>query len=205
MISRFASALALVLSLSSLSAYAVDAPAPTSFAKEQGKSLPPIGFVKFCAANPKECKGNALLSPSRIKLTAERWNQVFRINRNVNRKITPATDMELYGKVEHWTYPQTAGDCEDYLLLKKRELEALGFSASTLLITVVLDERNEGHAVLTIASEAGDYILDNRRDDILLWNETGYKFLKRQTSRDPKQWVALGTKPNAALGTASEN
>ena len=30
-----------------------------------------------------------------------------------------------------------------------------------------------------------------RRDDILLWSETNYRFLKRQTQRDPKLWVSL--------------
>ena len=177
-----------------------------NFLTEQGKSLPPVGYVQFCAANPKECKGATLLSQSRVKLSPERWNELYRVNRAVNARITPTTDMELYGKVEFWTYPVTAGDCEDYLLLKKRELEALGFASGALLITVVLEENNEGHAVLTVASDAGDYILDNRRDDILLWSETNYKFLKRQTQRDPRQWVALDgqtTVVASAVGTAS--
>ena len=177
-----------------------------NFLAEQGKSLPPVGYVQFCAANPKECKGATLLSQSRVKLSPERWNELYRVNRAINASVTPTTDMELYGKVEFWTYPTTAGDCEDYLLLKKRELEALGFPSGALLITVVLEENNEGHAVLTIASDAGDYILDNRRDDILLWSETNYKFLKRQTQRDPRQWVALDGRTTivaSAVGTAS--
>ncbi len=174
-----------------------------NFVTEHGKTRPPIGYVKFCAQNPAECKGNTTLLTSRIKLTPERWNELFRINTKVNTSIKPASDQELYGEVEFWTYPVTAGDCEDYLLLKKRELQALGFPASTLLITVVLDERNEGHAILTVNSDAGDYVLDNRRDDILLWSETNYRFLKRQTQRDPKQWVSLDeakTTSTASLG-----
>lgn len=175
------------------------------FVSEFGKTRPPIGYVKFCAQNAGECKGGPLLA-TRIKLTPERWNNLYRINTKVNTTIKPATDEELYGEAEFWTYPVTAGDCEDYLLLKKRELEAMGFPASALLITVVLDERNEGHAVLTIAADTGDYVLDNRRDDILVWNETNYKFLKRQTRRDPRQWVSLDsskTIATAALGTSS--
>jgi predicted transglutaminase-like cysteine proteinase len=178
-----------------------------AFVSEFGKTRPPIGFVKFCASNAGECKGGPLLTP-RIKLTPKSWNELYRINTKVNTTIKPATDAELYGEAEFWTYPVTAGDCEDYLLLKKRELESLGFPSSALLITVVLDERNEGHAILTIAAASGDYILDNRRDDILLWNETNYKFLKRQSPRDPRQWVSLDntkTTASAALGTTSEN
>jgi predicted transglutaminase-like cysteine proteinase len=140
-------------------------------------------------------------------MTAQRWADLYLINTAVNTRIKPTTDQDLYGTAEFWTYPTTAGDCEDYLLLKKRELEAKGFPSSALLITVVLDERGDGHAVLTIASHDGDYVLDNRRDDILLWGETNYKFLKRQTQRDPRQWVSLNNnKPVAttALGTSAQ-
>ena len=94
----------------------------------------------------------------------------------MNRAIAPISDAALDGVPEFWTYPTSAGDCEDYLLLKKRELEKLGFDSGSLLITVVLDEKNEGHAVLMVATKSGDYVLDNRRNDILLWSDTGYTF-----------------------------
>jgi len=178
-----------------------------NFLQEFGKSLPPIGYVQFCADNPKECKGATLLSQSRVRLSPEKWRQLYRVNSSVNAAIKPMEDLELYGKVEYWTYPTTAGDCEDYLLLKKRELEKLGFPPGALLITVVLEERGQGHAVLTVAADSGDYVLDNRREDILLWSDTNYKFLKRQTQRDPKQWVSLEGKPtsSSAIGTAAGN
>lgn len=181
----------LAVVFSGLAPLAAQATDPGLFINEQGKTKPPIGYVKFCAQNPEECKGGGALLTSRLKMTPERWNDLYRINTKVNTSIKPASDEELYGEIEFWTYPVTAGDCEDYLLLKKRELQSLGIPASALLITVVLDERNEGHAVLTVASDAGDIVLDNRRDDILLWSETNYRFLKRQTQRDPKQWVSL--------------
>jgi predicted transglutaminase-like cysteine proteinase len=79
-------------------------------------------------------------------------------------------------------------------------LEKLGFHAGSLLITVVLDEKNDGHAVLTVATDKGDYVLDNRRNDILLWKDTGYVFLKRQSPHDPRRWMALtGAKNDGTL------
>ena len=126
-----------------------------------------------------------------MALTTENWDQIQQVNRYVNTKIRPASDMELYGKADYWTYPKDAGDCEDYVLLKKRYLTELGFNADELLITVVLDEHNEGHAVLTIASNKGDYILDNRRKEILRWDDAGYKYLKRQSQAVSNQWVSL--------------
>lgn len=204
---KFVSVIAagLLAGLSATSAMAADS---SLYVAEHGKTKPPIGFVKFCASSPSECKGNATLLSSRLKMTPERWNDLFQINTRINNTIKPASDQELYGEVEFWTYPVTAGDCEDYLLLKKRELEDRGFPSSALLITVVLDEHNEGHAVLTVNTDAGDYVLDNRRDDILLWNETNYRFLKRQTQRDPKQWVSLDdakTMATASIGTSIGN
>lgn len=172
-----------------LSSSAIAATGP-AFAPEFGKSLPPVGFVKFCVSNPGECK-NVGRRAQRMELTAEAWKTLFTINAGVNKNIAPVSDADLYGVPEFWTYPTTAGDCEDYLLLKKRDLEKLGFDSGALLITVVLDEKNEGHAVLTVATDRGDFVLDNRRNDILVWANTGYTFLKRQSQQDPRAWVAL--------------
>lgn len=124
-------------------------------------------------------------------MTPERWKLVSQVNAYVNGKIAPVSDQDLYGEPEHWAYPTDAGDCEDYVLLKKRYLEKLGFSREALLITVALDEKREGHAILTLATESGDYILDNRNNDLLRWNSTNYKMLKRQSHKSPLEWVAL--------------
>ncbi len=176
------------------------------FTVEYGETLPPVGYVNFCASNKAECTGYNVgekLSASRLAMSPDRWNMLYQVNSYANGKIKPVSDLELYGEAERWTYPTTAGDCEDFVLLKKRTLEKLGVPAKNLQITVVLDELNQGHAVLTVATAEGDYILDNRRNDILLWNDTNYTFLKRQSAKSPKQWVALLKKPAAAATVAS--
>ncbi len=129
--------------------------------------------------------------PNRLAMEPGRWNLLYQVNTYVNGKVTPVSDQDLYGEPEHWAYPTDAGDCEDYLLLKKRYLEGLGFPPEALLITVVLDEKKEGHAVLTVTTDGGDFVLDNRRNEILRWSDTHYTFLKRQSPGDPRQWVAL--------------
>ncbi|MFN0194188.1 MAG: transglutaminase-like cysteine peptidase [Aestuariivirga sp.] len=179
-------------------------PAPKSQAAEYGNALPPIGFVRFCAANPAECKGRDRRA-ARIDMTSEQWQTVYQVNSYVNGKIAPVSDQDLYGKPEHWTYPTDAGDCEDYLLLKKRYLESMGFAPQALLITVVLDEKNEGHAVLTLAAKDGDYVLDNRRNDVLRWTDTDYAFLKRQSQQDATKWVALAPRPGRQTDTVAGN
>ena len=174
---------------------AFEKPTPnTPSAMTYGKTLPPIGYVQFCGRGEEECK----FSGGKIEtagVTTENWDQVKQVNRYVNTKIRPATDMELYGVADYWTYPVDAGDCEDYVLLKKRYLQGLGFNPDVLLITVVLDENKEGHAVLTVVTANGDFVLDNRRREILRWDETNYTYLKRQSQIQANQWVSLQSMP----------
>jgi predicted transglutaminase-like cysteine proteinase len=159
-------------------------------AAELGAALPPIGFVNFCKSNQASCVNSGTPVGS-LRLTDRVWASLSAVNSAVNGAIVPMSDEELYGVPEFWTYPVQAGDCEDYLLLKKRNLEKLGFPSQSLLITVVLDEKDEGHAVLTVLTDKGDLVLDNRREDILNWRDTGYRFLKRQSREDAQEWVAL--------------
>ena len=132
-------------------------------------------------------------------MTGERWRAAYQVNAYVNRRITPSTDSELYGEAEYWAYPASAGDCEDYVLMKKRYLERLGFPRSALLITVVLDEHNDGHALLTLRTDEGDFVLDNRRNDIRRWSDLDYVYLKRQSDGDPREWVSLMPAASAAV------
>lgn len=176
-------------------------------AAEFKETLPPIGYVTFCAANSSECDSYGLMEafkPDLLALTPELWAKLHRVNVAVNAAVKPVSDEELYGKPEFWTYPSTAGDCEDYLLQKKRLLEQAGLPANALRITVALDENRQGHAVLTVTTTEGDFILDNRRDDIRLWDETGYTFLKRQSAHNPRHWVAL-REAQVTAGTTAQN
>jgi predicted transglutaminase-like cysteine proteinase len=77
-----------------------------------------------------------------------------------------------------------------------------GWPRSALLITVVRDQKDEGHAVLTVKTDKGDYVLDNQVSEIRLWAETGYRYVKRQSQIDPNVWVSLGD-PRPAIATAT--
>src|SRR5204862_2267490 len=121
------------------------------------------------------------------------WNDLVHVNNWVNEHIQPLTDLEHWGVVERWSYPDDGyGDCEDYVLLKRRMLMQAGWPRQALLITVVRDLKGEGHAILTVKTDKGEFILDNEQDRILLWSETDYRFVKRQSQTDPNVWVSLG-------------
>ena len=79
------------------------------------------------------------------------------------------------------------------MLEKRRRLMKAGIAASDLLITVVRKPNGEGHAVLTLRTNDGDFILDNLNDDVLAWSDTPYTFLKRQASFDSGRWVKVET------------
>ena len=162
----------------------------------------PIGWVEFCTENPKECAASAS-QPRDVVLTPKAWRDLVRVNKWANDTIKPVTDMEHWGVVERWSYPEDGkGDCEDYVLLKRRILVEAGWPREALLITVVRDKKGEGHAVLTVRTDRGEFILDNQEEEVLLWFETGYRFVKRQSQGNPNVWVALGD-PRPAISTAA--
>lgn len=167
-----------------------------------GTARAPIGHAMFCATYPGECapKGDR---NARTVLDIARVTEMDRINREINGLIAPVTDAELYGTAERWAYPVDRGDCEDYVLLKRRMLIQAGWDPSSLLITVVRDEKGDGHAVLTAVTDRGDFVLDNQRDEILPWIATGYEYIKRQSQSDPKAWVYVGpARPETGVATA---
>ena len=161
-----------------------------AFMSSFGDTLPPIGYVNFCREHDSECRPAERFA-DRIQLTAAKFQEIVRVNDAVNTDVAPVTDLELYGQPEVWAYPSGKGDCEDYVLLKRRLLAARGFPESTLLITVVRDENNEGHAVLTVRTDRGDLILDNKRREVMRWADTPYTFVKRQSERNPLVWISL--------------
>ena len=162
----------------------------------------PIGWVEFCVEYDPECKTKPS-APRDVVLSGQAWKDLVRINRAVNTTVKPMTDMDHWGVVERWNYPDDGyGDCEDYVLQKRKMLMQAGWPREALLITVVRDKNNDGHAVLTVKSDKGEYILDNQTDDIVLWSDTGYRFVKRQSQSDPNVWVALG-EPRAVPLTAT--
>ncbi len=162
----------------------------------------PIGWVEFCEEYRSECASKPS-SPRDVVLSPKAWSDMVKVNNWVNDNIKPITDLEHWGVIERWNYPNDGyGDCEDYVLLKRRMLMQAGWPREALLITVVRDKKGDGHAVLTVKTDHGEFVLDNQEPQVLPWNRTGYKFVKRQSQSDPNTWVALGA-PRVAPATVS--
>ena len=173
------------------------------FISPGGAARAPTGWKEFCAEYAPECDTSEIAARD-ATLTSQAWNELVRINQWVNDTVKPMTDLEHWGVTERWNYPDDGyGDCEDYVLLKRRMLIQSGWPRETLLVTVVRDKKGEGHAVLTVTTDKGDYILDNQNEDIFLWWKTGYRFVKRQSRPNPNVWVSLGnSRPAIATATS---
>jgi predicted transglutaminase-like cysteine proteinase len=65
---------------------------------------PPVGWVEFCARRPDECAG-ARTTPRDLALSAAARKDLVRVNKWVNQAIKPLTDLEHWGLVERWSYP----------------------------------------------------------------------------------------------------
>lgn len=152
---------------------------------------PPIGWDQFCQTYENVCD-TAPLPARDVVLDDKAWNALKQVNDQVNHTIKPVTDMDHYGMIQWWRYPDDgAGACHSYALLKRRMLIQEGWPRQALLMTIVHESDGEGHAVLTVETDRGEFILDNLTDNILLWSKTPYRYYKRQSQEDPNTWVWL--------------
>ena len=166
-------------------------PAASVPAATVGEARPVLGWVGFCERHPQECEVD-VTEQATITLNGRLWQTIVSVNRQVNNSIKPMTDQAHWGVPDSWDFPTDGiGDCEDYQLFKRKLLSDAGIPRRAMRITVVIDEKREGHAVLMIRTDRGDFILDNKTSSILPWHQTGYTYVKRE-GQDGSAWVSLG-------------
>ena len=157
-----------------------------SFLKSRGGAPAPSGAQGICSTYSWACARSANGSAT----SADTLKWVTAVNAKINRSVRSIEDEHQYGVEEHWALPtRTGGDCEDFALLKKRELVSLGVDPRRLLIATVLDRQRNPHAVLVYRSDKGDLVLDNLTDQIRSWRATRYMFLQMQDPDRPTGWV----------------
>jgi predicted transglutaminase-like cysteine proteinase len=170
---------------------AASLPTASVTAVASGNARAPYAWVEFCRNYKDECRVDAS-EPERVEMTPKLWKTIVGMNLKVNREIEPITDMDHWGVVDRWDMAEDGkGDCEEYVLVKRRKLAEAGIPRRAMLVTVVIDEENAGHAVLMVRTDRGDFILDNKRNAVLAWSQTGYVFVKRE-AQDRVAWTSLG-------------
>jgi len=158
-----------------------------------GETAVPYGWVDFCARHAEECTLGKL-NPVDVHMTRQVWKTLGDVNVLANSTIEPLSNLEHWGTtLDHWDYPVDGkGDCKIYALFKRKLLIEHGFPRQALLMTIVRDLSGDGHAVLTVKTDRGDFVLDNLADDVRPWSATGYTYFKRQAQDDPNIWLSLG-------------
>jgi len=163
----------------------------------QGPAFPPPAFNEFCRQQPELCStagGSGV-----VGLSTARMKQLQAVNSGVNRRIREQSDRQTSGREDEWSLPARVGDCEDFAILKKRELVRMGWPSSALLLTVAR-AWGAGHTVLTVRTSEGDLILDNRTSRIRDWSRTPYRYFARQAQGNGSKWQRIGGAVEAGVG-----
>lgn len=156
----------------------------------QGYAFAPPAFRSFCVKEPRLCSTSG--ETKLVKLTPGRKAELQAVNSSVNRRIRERSDLASAGRADDWRLPTKEGDCEDFAILKKSELLKRGWPASALLLTVAT-LGGEGHTVLTVRTDTGDLIMDNRTAAVKDWSRTSYRYFARQSQSQTGKWTRISS------------
>lgn len=160
------------------------------------------GAVSAPAAAALASKGGEIAAEAQaLEGDAPTLSLIKNVNERINREIRPRTDKELYGVSDYWALPLESGvrqgDCEDYVLEKRRALRNAGIALGALSIALVTTARNEAHAVLLVNTDHGILVLDNLTSSIVTLDHAPYRLVERQAFGSTMEWVSYG-RPLAA-------
>jgi predicted transglutaminase-like cysteine proteinase len=144
-------------------------------------AVAPLGFQLYCLKNPQQCRASG---KSSVQATGDMMATLARVNSTVNWSIKPRNEAG-----DTWSVDPSSGygDCEDYAMTKRSHLIGLGVPSSALRIAYVKTSWGEGHAVLVVRTDSGEYVLDNLRNSILPIQQTGLRVVSI-SSANPVQW-----------------
>jgi predicted transglutaminase-like cysteine proteinase len=189
---------AMAIALVAAPATAPEAEVVRSDLVEVGTMTMPYSWRQFCLDYAPECEV-APMRPLVLELTSHTHTLLQTVNWVVNHHIQYRSDLEHWGVIDRWNYAEDrSGDCEDFALVKRRELLAHGVPRSALLLTLVWTI-NGAHMVLTVKTDHGDLILDQQTDLVVRWWERPYLYESRQSREDPNIWVWLDM-PRTVMG-----
>lgn len=147
-----------------------------------GESMtPPFSFLLFCDRKPMRCPISEDIR--QIPFNAANRQILENVQRSVNR--------ELRSGLERWTDNAARTDCTDYALTKRSRLLDTGYPASALLIAVAFVPSGEGHLVLVVVTDQGDFVLDNLRATVVRWDQLPYRWVMRSTPQNPRRWQTV--------------
>lgn len=162
----------------------------------------PLGHIEFCKLHPVECistSSGKLSNHGRMSVSRKSWDQLVSVNSRINADMLPRSDLDAHHALDVWSLKGKYGDCEDYVIRKRSALIRAGWPSSSVLIATVREQNARAHAVLVARTSKGDFVLDNLNSKVRAWDKVPYRWLKRQSSLDPRKWVGLMDNPSVAM------
>jgi predicted transglutaminase-like cysteine proteinase len=142
----------------------------------------PTGFQVMCVLHPGECRGGGA---SKVTLTDDLMALLERVNAQINSAIVPVREDDR----DIWSPGAARGDCEEYVLAKRRALIRAGIPASAMSYVYAL-RNGGGHAILAVHTSGGSFALDNMSARVKPLGRTGYRIMSL-SGPDPKVWRRL--------------
>ncbi len=141
-------------------------------------------------------EGAPARSGVRLHASPETKRLLQTVNSRVNAALAPMSDEDAFGVSNYWTLPledehRHAGNCKHYALEKRQALIDAGVPAAALFLALARTRANELHAVLVVATDDGDVVLDNLSSRVTPWRALNYRWLVRQTPGAPLRWVTI--------------
>jgi predicted transglutaminase-like cysteine proteinase len=157
-------------------------------------------LYRECDAGDRSCP--AYLASWRKNLKS--WSdesgamQLSLVNAWVNQQIRYTDDNAVFNRADYWASPAQSlkgrGDCEDYAIAKYASLKAMGYSDDRMRIIIVNDTRkNLGHAVLSVRTAQGVYILDNQNPRPVLHQQILY-YAPVSSFNASGRWINIATR-----------
>ncbi len=122
-------------------------------------SLQPIAFSLYCLKNLAECPSEG---PNRVPLTPQLNSTITYVHRQVNAEIAPAPERQ-----DVWQADVANGDCDDYVMTKRRRLINAGVPATALRVKVFRLADGQVHATLLVRTNQGTFELDNLKSGVI--------------------------------------
>jgi predicted transglutaminase-like cysteine proteinase len=149
---------------------------------EVSTNLPP-GYSEFCGRHPNLCQlPETSQAQSVVPMTPDLEKQLSLVNIRINRSVHPVAEV---GGARYWE-PSDTGDCKTYSVRKMQDLLSLGVPRQAMHVAILRTPSAEGHAVLTVDTTQGTYVLDNLTNDVQPWEKLPYTFWSREST--PGHW-----------------
>jgi len=168
-------------------------------------TLAPLAHTRFCLRYPGECRVHKIrFRGGAIDLTADRRQELLRVNADVNRSIR-AVHVNETPVNERWLISPSEGDCNDYAVTKRHKLLAEGWPARNLLLAEVVTDWGEHHLVLVVRTDRGDLVADNLSVRIRSFDKTPYQWVRVQSPENPKFWSTIKPPQADMVATAGSD